>query len=158
MREYMPEEDEQGQAGAYGRFLVEKVKPWVDARWRTRPEREHTGLLGSSLGGLVSLYLGWERPDVFSRVGCLSGSFWLQGWVRTLEDERRPLRIWLDSGNRGPSADSAEHTILVRDMLLRRGWVLGRDLEHFVDLGASHNERFWRGRVHRALRFLFPPE
>ena len=157
MTEYMPEQDNDGEAGRYVDLLVGALKPWVDATYRTRPEREHTGLLGSSLGGLVSLYAGWRRPDVFARVGSLSGSFWLKGWVEQLSQEHKPLRIWLDSGNRGNSADSAEATIYVRDLLLRRGWVLGEDLEHHVDYGASHNERFWRARVHLALRYLFPP-
>jgi predicted alpha/beta superfamily hydrolase len=158
MSEYMPEQEEGGRAGDYVDFLVDTLKPWVDAHYRTRPEREHTGVLGSSLGGLVSLYMGWRRPDVVSRVGSLSGSFWLKGWVEQLSQEHKPLRIWLDSGNRGNSADSMEPTIYVRDLLLRRGYVLGHDLDHDVDYGASHNERFWRARLHQALRFLFPPE
>jgi predicted alpha/beta superfamily hydrolase len=159
MSEYIPEADG-GEASRYGAFLTDELKPWVDQTLRTRPEREHTGVCGSSLGGLVSLFLGWSRPDVFSRIGSLSGSYWLRAWVDDLERStaRPSLRVWLDSGNQGSSADSLENTLRVRDVLLRKSWALGGDLEHFVDYGASHNERYWRGRLSRVLRFLFPPE
>lgn len=158
MQEYMPEGDG-GHATRYGRFLIEELKPWVDRSLRTKTGRDDTGLMGSSLGGLVSLFLGWQRSDVFGRVGSLSGSYWLRGWVDTFPAgrPRHPLKVWIDSGNRGGSRfDSLEDTIHVRDLLLRRGFVLGKDLAHHVDYGASHNERYWRGRVGKVLRFLFP--
>jgi predicted alpha/beta superfamily hydrolase len=158
MREYIPEADG-GEASRYARFLIDELKPWVDASWRTLPGREHTGTCGSSLGGLVSTYLAWEHPDVFARAGSLSGSFWLRGWVGELErsNDRPDLRLWLDSGNEGPSADSLENTLHVRDILLRKGLVLGRDVNHLVDHGQRHNEAAWRGRVDRVLAWLFPP-
>jgi predicted alpha/beta superfamily hydrolase len=136
MSEYMPEADG-GTARDYGRFLSDELKPWVDRSLRTLPGREDTAICGSSLGGLVSLYLGWERPDVFGQVASLSGSYWLRGFVDELvrSSARPSLRIWLDSGNQGNSADSLENTLFVRDTLLRKGYVLGRDVEHFVDFG-----------------------
>jgi predicted alpha/beta superfamily hydrolase len=157
MSEYMPEADG-GRARAYGRFLTDELKPWVDGSLRTLPGREDTALCGSSLGGLVSLAIGWDRPDVFSQVASLSGSFWLRGFVEDLErsSARPALRIWVDSGNQGNSADSLENTLFVRDVLLRKGYVLGDTLGHFVDYGASHNESAWRGRLDRVLRFLYP--
>ena len=54
----------------YGRYLVEDVKPWVDANYRTLPGPAHTAVMGSSLGGVVSFYLGWQHPDVFGLAGC----------------------------------------------------------------------------------------
>jgi len=157
MSEYIPPEDE-GRADRYRRFLVEELKPWVDQTYRTRPEAEHTGVCGSSLGGIVSLYLGWTRPDVFSRVGSLSGSYWLTDFVdEKLQAPVPQLKIWLDSGNQGNSADGLEGTYRVRDILLRLGMTLGGDLHHAVDLGGLHNERSWRGRFDRVLRALYPP-
>lgn len=156
MAEYMPPESG-GAADRYARFLVDELKPWVDASFRTRPGREDTGVLGSSLGGLVSFYLGWERSDVFSRVGSLSGSFWLGDHLETASaDPRRALRVWLDSGTAGSSGDSCEDTVGARDLLLGKGFVLGHDVQHLVDLGAGHDETAWRGRVGSALEFLFP--
>lgn len=156
MQEYLPPESG-GRADAYARFLTDELKPWVDAHLRTRPGRDDTGVLGSSLGGLVSFYLGWERPDVFGRVGSLSGSFWLREHLGAIEhDAPRGLRVWLDSGTAGSSGDSYEDTVAVRDLLLGKGLVLGRDLRHVVDLGAAHSEPYWAARLGPALGFLFP--
>ncbi|MGE0711000.1 MAG: alpha/beta hydrolase-fold protein [Planctomycetota bacterium] len=159
MNEYMPEGDG-GYAGRYARFLIDELKPWVDANLRTLSGREHTATLGSSLGGLVSFYLGWERADVFGKVGSLSGSFWLRGYVDRLgQTPKTPAKMWLDSGNQGGSAaDSCEDTLWMRDQMLRRGLVLERDVHHFVHYGASHNEQYWRQRVGQVLEFLFPAE
>lgn len=156
MQEYVPPESG-GRADAYGRFLVDELKPWVDRTLRTRPGREDTGVMGSSLGGLVSFYLAWERPDVFGRAGSLSGSFWLRGHLEAIEqDAPRDLRVYLDSGTAGASGDSYEDTVAARDLLLGKGWVLGRDLRHVVDLGAAHSEPYWAARLGGALGFLFP--
>jgi predicted alpha/beta superfamily hydrolase len=156
MAEYMPPE-EGGTADRYGRFLTDELKPWVDANLRTLTGRDDTGVLGSSLGGLVSFYLGWERPDVFGRVGSLSGSFWLRGHLDAIAlDAPRDLRVWLDSGTAGKSGDSYEDTVAARDLLLGKGAALGGRLAHEVDVGAGHNEAAWRGRLGRALGFLFP--
>jgi len=159
MSEYMPEGDG-GSASAYGRFLSDELKPWADRELRTLPGREHTGVVGSSLGGLVSLYLGWTRSEVFGKVGSLSGSFWLRGWVDKLgAAPRHKARVWLDSGNEGGSRfDSMEDTLFVRDELLRRGWALQGDLRHHVHYGARHNERYWRERVGDVLAFLYPAQ
>ncbi|RMG07624.1 MAG: hypothetical protein D6731_23410 [Planctomycetota bacterium] len=158
MQEYVPEADG-GEASHYARFLREELKPWIDRSLRTRPGARDTGVCGSSLGGLVSLYLAWEHPDTFGRVASLSGSFWLRGWVQALErSPARPrLRIWLDSGSAGASHDSLEDTFYVRDLLLRKGYVLAGSLEHEVDHGAGHSEPYWRARLGRVFRFLFPP-
>lgn len=157
MSEYMPEADG-GEALKYGRFLSEELKPWVDRTLRTKPGREDTALLGSSLGGIVSLYLAWKRPEVFGKVGSLSGSYWLRGWVDQIGAKpSQPLKVWLDSGNEGGSSfDSMEHTLFVRDHLLRQGLRYGQDVQHFVGYGHRHNEAAWRTRVGRSLRFLFP--
>ncbi|MBL4847811.1 MAG: hypothetical protein JKY65_20035 [Planctomycetes bacterium] len=157
MSEYMPEADG-GEALKYGRFLTDELKPWVDRALRTKTGREDTALLGSSLGGITSLYLAWKRPDVFSKVGSLSGSYWLRGWVDNMGAKPNlPLKVWLDSGNEGGSSfDSLEHTLFVRDHLLRQGLVYGGQVKHFVGYGQRHNEAAWRSRVGLSLRFLFP--
>jgi len=157
--EYVPDADG-GAASSYARFLIDELKPWVDRTYRTLPGPRHTGVAGSSLGGIASLYLGWERPDVFGRVASLSGSYWLEEWVdlAVVPGPRRDLRIWLDSGDAGRSADGVWGTLRVRDALLRLGWVLGGDLAHEVDHGAGHDEASWRARFPRAVAWLFPPE
>src|SRR4028118_1475615 len=93
-----------GQADQYGRMIIEELKPFIDRKYLTKPEREFTAVGGSSLGGLVSLHLGFKRPDVFSRLAVISPAVW---WANNqiiretaMLGERLPLRIWLDIGRR----------------------------------------------------------
>src|SRR5947209_8068748 len=76
--EYTPTRDESRQAGGkaaeYAQMLIEELKPLIDSRYRTHPDDTTTG--GSSLGGLVSLYLGLTHPKVFRKVGAMSPSVW----------------------------------------------------------------------------------
>ena len=167
--EYTPAPDAKykigGKADLYGRMLVEELKPFIDANYRTLSDARHTGLGGSSLGGLVSLYLGLKYPDVFGLLAVVSPSVW---WannyiVKYVEAERkRPrVRIWLDIGTReGSNAEAAQKTVvdarLLKEALIRKGWKPGKDLSYFEADGAEHNERAWAARVESILEFLFP--
>ena len=168
VNEYTPVEDVKykgGKADLYGRMLVEELKPFIDGTYRTRKGAKHTGLGGSSLGGLVSLYLGLKYPQVFRRVAVLSPSVWFADkqivkYVEALS-KRPNLRIWMDTGTReGRNTEDAQNTLgnarLLRDTLVRKGWRLGKDLSYFEAEGAEHNERAWAARVEPILRFLFP--
>ena len=164
MAEYTPTRDARmggGEGDWYGRLLVEELKPWVDARYRTEPEAARTGLGGSSLGGLISLYLGFKYPEVFTRLAVVSPSLWwdqrsILAFVAGAGRPKPSLRIWLDIG----SAEGLRH---VRDteLLGRRleglGWVLGTDLAVTVVEGGLHTEDAWADRLDRVLGFLYPP-
>ncbi|MCL4845872.1 MAG: esterase [Acidobacteria bacterium] len=149
-----------GGADAYGRFLVGRVKRFVDRTYRTRAHREHTGLLGSSLGGVVTLHLGLTRPDVFSRLAVMSPSVWWgqQAIVRQVRAlaERPPLRVWLDMGTAEGERALTDARAL-RDAMLAKGWRLGDDLAYEEVEGAPHTESAWAARADRVLEFLFPP-
>jgi len=167
--EYTPAPDAKykigGKADLYGRMLVEELKPFIDANYRTLSDARHTGLGGSSLGGLVSLYLGLKYSDVFGLLAVVSPSVW---WannyiVKYVEAERKrpPVRIWLDIGTReGSNAEAAQKTVvdarLLKEALIRKGWKPGKDLSYFEADGAEHNERAWAARVESILEFLFP--
>jgi len=167
--EYTPAADAKykigGKADLYGRMLVEELKPFIDANYRTLSDARHTGLGGSSLGGLVSLYLGLKYSDVFGLLAVVSPSVW---WannyiVKYVEAERKrpPVRIWLDIGTReGSNAEAAQKTVvdarLLKEALIRKGWKPGKDLSYFEADGAEHNERAWAARVESILEFLFP--
>ena len=168
INEYTPAADEKykgGKADLYGRMLVEELKPFIDSAYRTRPDARHTGLGGSSLGGLVSLYLGLKYPTVFERLAVVSPSVWFANHhiVRYVEaSSKRPkVRIWLDTGTKeGSNAEEAQRTIkdarLLKETLIKKGWKLGRDFTYFEAEGAEHNERAWAARVEQILKFLFP--
>jgi predicted alpha/beta superfamily hydrolase len=136
--EYTPVEDKRlggGQADAYGRMLVEELKPFIDQQYRTLPGAENCGMGGSSLGGLVTLYLGLRYPAV------------LPGKLE--------LRIWLDIGTK-ESTRAVPDARALRDALIKKGWQLGQDLAYFEAERAEHTESAWAERVAPMLRFLFP--
>jgi predicted alpha/beta superfamily hydrolase len=157
--EYTPGEDSGRTGGAdrYGRFLIDTVKPWVDGRYRTLPGREDTALMGSSLGGLVSFYLGWRYPGVFSKVACLSSSFMWNGMdlVRQVETspERAPVKFYIDAGT---SRDPLTPTQRMKEALQSRGYVHREDMYYYEHKGGRHHESSWAKRVHLPLRYLFP--
>lgn len=161
LHEYTPTYDRRrggGGADAYGRLILEELKPFIDREYRTRPEPEHTGLGGSSLGGLVSLYLALKRPDVFRRIAVMSPSVWWDRRVvlRHVRDARPkpPLRLWVDIGTR-EGRHHVDNARLLRAGLLKGGWVEGDDLHYEEAQGAMHNEAAWADRFGRMLEFLF---
>jgi predicted alpha/beta superfamily hydrolase len=169
VNEYTPAEDPNykagGKADLYGRLLVEELKPFIDRTYRTKKGATYTGLGGSSLGGLVSIYLALKYPKVFGRVAVVSPSVW---WannhiVRHVEalPKNPPLRIWLDIGTReGRNAEEAQKTVagarLLKESLIKKGWRLGKNLKYLEAPDAEHNERAWAARVELILEFLFP--
>lgn len=163
VHEYTPSRDPRlkvgGKADLYGRFIVEELKPFIDTHYRTRAGVSDTGLGGSSLGGLVTTYLGLRHPGVFGKLAVISPSVWWDG-RRILRDvaalkSRTGARIWLDMGTEeGPRAINDAR--LLRDALLAKGWSLDNDLRYHEAQGANHSEVAWAQRVEPMLRFLYP--
>ena len=145
-----------GKGDAYLEWLVGTVKPLVDRSFPTRAEREATGIIGSSMGGLISLYALFAQRAVFGLAGVMSPSVRWSDFriVRLIEDAPLPsARIHLDMGWRewkGMTRDARR----VRDALLARGLVLDRDLHYVEERNARHNEGAWARRLPGALRFL----
>ena len=162
--EYTPTPDPKlggGRAELYGRMLVEEIKPFIDREYRTLPDANSTGLGGSSLGGLVTLYLGLRYPEVFRKLAVISPSVWWDNraivtMVRQVA-RKPPLRIWIDIGTEEGNIH-VRNAELLRDALLARGWIEGEDLRYTEIRGASHTESAWAERVSPVLRYLFPAE
>lgn len=148
-----------GRANRYAKFLLEEVRPFLLGKYRVLGGAENTGIGGSSLGGLVSLYLGLRLPRVFGKIAALSPSVWWNQRVLLRFADAAPVdplpRIWLDIGTREGSriVEDVEH---FRDILLGKGWRLERDLHYQRVEGAEHNEAAWAKRVAPFLQFLFP--
>lgn len=142
---------------AYAGFVVNRLRPMIDSLYRTKPSAEHTAVMGSSMGGLISLYfLAWH-PDVFSKAGCLSTAI-----GRARDDEFRKFmttsthqkpRIYLDVGELEPSLVPGNRALA--SFLEKEGFALGKNLEFFYAVGAQHNEPAWAARLWRPLVFLF---
>jgi predicted alpha/beta superfamily hydrolase len=162
VEEYTPSADPRfrvgGKAELYGRLLVEELKPFIDSRYRTRADAKDTGLGGSSLGGLVTMYLGLQYPQVYGKLAVVSPSVWwdrrrILADVASFGSEER-ARIWLDMGT-DEGANAADDARRLRDALVSKGWRLDSDLKYFEAQGARHTEADWALRVDPMLRFLF---
>ncbi|HEX8707267.1 MAG TPA: alpha/beta hydrolase-fold protein [Pyrinomonadaceae bacterium] len=150
-----------GKADSYGRMLTEELKPFIDSEYRTLPDAAHTALGGTSLGGLVSLYLGLKYPTVFGRLAVMSPSVWwdnkmIVGKVKKLTP-KPATRIWLDIGT-GEGQRVVGEVKELRDALVKSGWVLNSDLMYFEAKGGEHNDESFVRRVEPMLKYLFPQE
>jgi enterochelin esterase-like enzyme len=137
----------------YGTFAASELVPWIDAHYRTRAEPKHRAVAGSSLGGVAALMLGWEHPDVFGAVVCMSSTFGYADALleRVLTEKPRKLRIYLDSGW---PRDNYEATKNLFHALRSRGWREGKDLQYAAFPGAMHNEDAWATRLHLPMQWL----
>ena len=161
----------------YLRFLVEELKPFIDRTYRTRPARDDTTLMGSSMGGLISLYALMKYPEVFGGAGCLSTHWPLR--VERLDDNRLErwretiVQTWSDVIARGlpdPSThrlyfDRGDETLdqfyaffqsRIDTVVTAQGWPPDR-FRSLVFPGAEHNEASWNQRLDAPLTFLLPP-
>lgn len=154
-----PEFRSGGKADAYGRMLVEEIKPFIDGEYRTLTDPANTGLGGVSLGGLVSLYLGLKHPAVFGKLAVMSPSVWWDNRliVRRVKklDSKPATRVWLDIGT-GEGPRLVDDVKELRDALVKRGWVLDSDLNYFEAKGGRHNEESFAQRAGPMLKYLFP--
>jgi predicted alpha/beta superfamily hydrolase len=137
----------------YGRSIVEEVKPLIDKRFRTERDAASTGVMGSSLGGVVSFYMAWEWPHVFGTAACLSSTFTLKDNLidRVLTEPRRNVKFYIDSGWPG---DNYEVSLAMAIALVQRGYEYGRDVVHYAFPLATHAEPDWAARLHLPLQFF----
>ena len=157
--EYSPFIDPQrggGRGEAYLEFVINTIKPMIDDRYRTLSDVEHTGMVGSSMGALLSLYAFFSMPAQFGFIGALSPALWFAHgaifeWVRAAPFV--PGRIYLDVGTReGPR--TLHHAREMRELLETKGYKRGRDLKWVEEIGGMHNEAAWGRRFKKALPFL----
>ena len=175
----MPEYDPWGDAPKYARFLIEELMPRVNREFRTLTGPRNTAHMGSSMGGLLSYYLVSHHPEVFGACGCVSTHFPISdavvarvapGMVTTANPDTTPYivrdinagfrlprgtRYMFDYGSLGlDSAYGPTHEI-VRQWMLRQGFVDGRDFVIRRYEGATHNEASWRARLDDEMTWLF---
>jgi predicted alpha/beta superfamily hydrolase len=163
VKEYSPFADPvegDGAGDRYLDFLAETLKPVIDQRFRSRPGPRHTGIAGSSMGGLLSLYGFFRRPSIFGLAGVLSPSLWFAGEAIFSVVESAayaPGRLYLDIG----ALEGPEHVARarrMRDLLRAKGYRLNRDLRWLESRCGRHDEASWGRRFAQALPFLIPKE
>ncbi len=160
--DYTPVEDKRlggGKADAYGQMVVEELRAFIAHQYRTLSGAANCGMGGSSLGGLVTLYLGMRYPDVFGKLAVLSPSVWWRDRVILRFIEQLPGKtgqsIWLDIGT-SEGRRALPDTRALKRLLVRKGWKNGIDLEYHEIEGGKHSEYAWAERVGPMLKFLFP--
>jgi predicted alpha/beta superfamily hydrolase len=162
VREYSPFHDPRhggGDGDAYLAFLERTVKPLVDRRFRTRPERESTAVFGSSMGALISLYAFFRAPETFGCVGAMSPSLWFAGraLIAYIDRDGSPAgRIYLDAGT-DEGASTLRDAAHLAAVLERKGYRRGESLLFTEDRGGRHEEAHWARRLAPALEFLLRP-
>jgi len=160
--EYTPFADHRlggGEGPQFAQAIVDGMLPSIASRYRVATGRDNTGIGGSSLGGLLSLWMGFHYPEIFGRVAALSPSLW---WAKRhmltesgfLEITQRP-RIWLDMGLEEGFAHVRDTDLLART-LEHKGWQSGRDLRYRRIRHGIHSETAWADRFGEVLEFLFP--
>lgn len=174
MDEYGPFRDTHlamgGRGDSYLAFIVETIKPLIDRDFRSLPGRAHTGLIGSSMGGLISLYGFFRYPDIFGLAGVMSPSLWFAQEAIFPYVEAAPFvpgKLHLDVGTReGPDEEEPQslpytfvgrHTLnlrKMRDLLLAKGYRDDHELNYEEEVEAVHHESAWARRLPGALRFL----
>lgn len=143
----------------YLAFLVEELKPFIDANYRTRRGRSDTFVMGSSMGGLISLYAVAEYPHVFGGAGAVS-THWPIGngividWLATHLPDPRTHRLYFDHGTATLDAQYAPYQRRMDAIVRAAGYVEGDNFMTRVFEGADHSERAWRRRVDIPLEFL----
>ena len=158
LAEYSPIPDKRhggGDGDRYARFLIDTLKPRIDAAYRTRRDRDATVIAGSSMGGLIALYLYFRRPSPFGRALVMSPSIWFGGReiLRFIEKARATRgRLYLDTGT--AEGDATLQNARAANKLLRQKGFRRENLWYLESEGARHSENDWAWRWPQALEFL----
>ena len=158
-----------GEGAKYVDFIVQTLKPYVDAHYRTRPDRLDTGIGGSSLGGIISLYAALQYPGVFGRVLVFSAPFFFEprlfAMARAYRPRAGPTRFYFDTGlDEGTAELGLPYRSMARslqamvDSLAAAGVDTAADVRALLPADGVHAEWFWRREFPAAYRFLFAPE
>lgn len=145
-----------GDGDLYAQFIVETLKPYIDENYRTKPGREFTGVMGSSLGGLISHFIGIKYQDVFSKSGIFSPSYWFNDEVYDFTfntGKQADMKLYIMGGSAESGALLAEMMAMI-DTLQATGFQ-EEEMALKVVPGGQHNEALWRQEFGEAYEWLF---
>lgn len=146
-----------GEGDDYLDFIVQTLKPKVDSTFRTLTDANHTGIMGSSMGGIISHYAHFRHPDVFGRAGVFSPAFWFSNSFYTYTASKGKIgtpRIYQIAGEL--EAQIAKSTVDM-DRLLKQEGFTAAELQTFIVAGGEHSEWFWAKEFRSAFLWLFQP-
>ncbi len=143
----------------YANFIIRELKPQLDETYRTLTETYSTGIMGSSMGGLISFQLFWNFPHTFGKAACMSNSFWVNdrevfNMVRKINSSGyKNNKLYLDCGTE--EKELLPDFLKMVEILQKKNFQLDKNLFHYLDEGGHHSERDWAKRLHVPLLFLF---
>lgn len=148
----------------YEAFIIEEVMPYMNATYRTLQGPDHTAMMGSSAGGIVTYNIGFRHPDVFGSIAVMSpffvkAEFDSEGQLHEYPfyeryDTHPKLRLWLDMGG-AEGVFMEKYARVEAERLIHDGFVPGEDLMLYLDPGAGHSQRDWAGRAQAPLLYFF---
>lgn len=146
---------------SYLKFIVKELKPFIDTTYNVSSRKEDTAIMGSSMGGLISLYAISEYPEVFGAAGCLSthwpvpliGQAYIAGLAKSLPDPETH-KIYFDYGTETLDAEYEPYQQTVDVIMKEKGYERGVNWITQKFEGAAHNEESWKKRAHIPLQFL----
>ncbi len=159
-----PTEGFGGKGDLYLNWIESTLIPLISKNFRVDIVRDSLGILGSSLGGLISCYAGWTRGKVYGKIGCMSSSFWwdnndFQNNIIINNDIDRTNALatfYMDSGTRGGDETCALYTTQVYDYYQTKGFTADKNVFKYIDQGGSHNEASWGARFYIPVQDLYP--
>lgn len=172
-----------GGAADYLRMITDELMPFLQDNFRMKTGPEHTAMMGSSYGGMNTLYNVWSRPDVFGRGIVMSGAYFC-GNSQFLKDmvsytgPKKNLKLWIDSGNADYEGDDIEAAYLevpgytnhdegdglrlifeqnlgLPSILKKLGYSYETDFQYMLSPGDPHSESSWHRRAYHALRYMY---
>ncbi len=145
-----------GQGDEYINFIINNLKPYIDQNYRSKTEPEFTGIMGSSMGGLISLYAGTAYPEVFGRIGSFSPAYWFADEIYDHASDSNhpdPIKIYSIAGEQ-EGAGVVEDVMDMDDALIGSG-LKTEELKTLFHADGQHSEWYWRREFAEAYKWLF---
>lgn len=147
------------QSDNYLKYIVEEIKPFIDSTYRSLSGQEHTSLMGSSMGGLISMYALCEYPNVFKNAGCLSASWTIGGepmidYMREKLQEPGNFKVYVDYGVEEKIGSYKHYIKKINEIAKKKHFVMNQNWLTARFPGTEHSEAAWRDRLDVPLKFL----
>ncbi|WPR70778.1 alpha/beta hydrolase-fold protein [Flavobacterium sp. NG2] len=146
-----------GQGKKYIKFLTETLKPYVDKNFRTKTDRTNTGIGGSSMGGLISIFSGLRNPEIFGKLMIFSPSLWVVPQLKIDVDVANTdgTKIYLYAGGE-ESDNTLEHVKRFKERLINSEFVKDKmRINLSINKEGQHNETYWSDEFPKAIEWLF---
>ena len=161
LNEYSPWKNEKyggGKGELFTEFLVKTLKPYIDKTYRTLPHSKNTAIIGSSMGGLISLYAGAKHPKVFGNLGIFSPAFWfaekdLKKFMNENPNQLKKTRFYFLAGTTESETMISDINEIVE--ILKKKNIPEKNIKTKFDEDGTHSENYWAKELPAALKWLF---